>query len=691
MIKAHTPAWSFTLVALLLPPAVWAGGTQTLDPVEVKGSGTLVGAADSASEGTVTQQQIATRAWLRPGEVLETVPGLITTQHSGDGKANQFFLRGFNLDHGTDFATYVLGVPINLPTHAHGQGYTDLNFLIPELVATVRYRKGPYSVQQGDFAAAGSASIDYVRQLPAPFVELGLGENGFRRALAAAAPRVGSGTLLIAGEGFHNDGPWEVKENYLKKNAVLRYSQGDASDGFDIALLAYDAKWTSTDQVARRAVESGLIGRFGSLDPSAGGDTTRTSLSAQWARRDEAQATRASVYAVRYQLNLFSNFTYFLDDPVNGDQFEQADRRTVLGGRLERSWFVNWGALPIEWTAGTVLRQDRIDTVGLHLTRARERLSTIRDDSVRQSSVAAYGEANVTWSRWLRTVVGVRADHYTFDVSSDTPANSGRSNDQIVTPKFTAVLGPWAKTEAYVSYGHGFHSNDARGTVINVNPDPRDPEFGQAVTRSPGLVRARGSELGLRTSVLPNLQSALALWRLTLDSELVFVGDAGTTEASRPSRRQGIEWANYWTPTPALTVDLDLALSRARFRDDAPEGNQIPGAIERTAALGVSYDGAASGRPWFGGMRLRYFGPRPLIEDDSVRSSSSTLVNARLGYRFNRQVELVADVLNLLDRKVNDIEYYYTSRLRNEVDPVDDVHLHPAEPRTVRLTLRVNF
>jgi outer membrane receptor protein involved in Fe transport len=329
--------------------------------------------------------------------------------------------------------------------------------------------------------------------------------------------------------------------------------------------------------------------------------------------------------------------------------------------------------------------------VGLHLTRARERLGTIRDDSVRQSSVAAYGEANVTWSRWLRTVVGVRADHYTFDVSSDTPANSGRSNDQIVTPKFTAVLGPWAKTEAYVSYGHGFHSNDARGTVINVNPDPRDPEFGQAVTRSPGLVRARGSELGLRTSVLPNLQSALALWRLTLDSELVFVGDAGTTEASRPSRRQGIEWANYWTPTPALTVDLDLALSRARFRDDAPEGNQIPGAIERTAALGVSYDGAASGRPWFGGMRLRYFGPRPLIEDDSVRSSSSTLVNARLGYRFNRQVELVADVLNLLDRKVNDIEYYYTSRLRNEVDPVDDVHLHPAEPRTVRLTLRVNF
>jgi outer membrane receptor protein involved in Fe transport len=691
MKKLHT-ILPRALLALLLPPCgVLAGGTQTLDPVEVKSDGGLVGAADSASEGTVTQRQIANRAWLRPGEVLETVPGLITTQHSGDGKANQFFLRGFNLDHGTDFATSVLGVPINLPTHAHGQGYTDLNFLIPELVSTVRYRKGPYSVQQGDFASAGSASVDYVRTLEAPFVELGLGENGFRRALAAAAPRVGEGTLLIAGEGFHNDGPWEVKENYLKKNAVLRYSQGTEREGFDIALLAYDAKWTATDQVAQRAVDSGLIGRFGSLDATSGGDTARLALSGQWAQRDDAQATRISAYAVRYRLNLFSNFTYYLDDPVNGDQFEQADRRTIFGGRVERTWFTSWGERAVEWTAGAVLRQDRIDTVGLYLTRARERLTTIREDDVRQSSVAVYGEANVAWTRWLRTVVGLRADRYSFDVNADTPANSGKASDQIVTPKFTAVLGPWARTEAYLSYGHGFHSNDARGTVINVNPDPRDPEFGQPVSRVPALVRARGSELGLRTTALPTLQSALALWRLDLDSELVFVGDAGTTEASRPSRRQGIEWANYWTPTPALTVDLDLALSRARFRDAAPEGDQIPGAIERTAALGVSYDGAASGQPWFGGLRLRHFGPRPLIEDNSVRSSSSTLVNARLGYRFNRQVELVADALNLFDRKVNDIEYFYTSRLRNETAATDDIHLHPAEPRTLRLTLRVNF
>ncbi len=691
-MKFLLTAQRFAALALVvLPLEVWAGGTQTLDPVEVKGNSGLVGAADSASEGTVTQQQIAPRAWLRPGEVLETVPGLITTQHSGDGKANQFFLRGFNLDHGTDFATSVLGVPINLPTHAHGQGYTDLNFLIPELVSTVRYRKGPYSVQQGDFGAAGSASIDYVRTLQASFAELGVGENGCRRALAAAAPRVGAGTLLVAGEGFQNDGPWEVKENYLKKNAALRYSQGSEREGFDIALLAYDARWTATDQVARRAIDTGLIGRFGSLDPTSGGDTSRLALSGQWAQRDDAQATRISAYAVRYRLDLYSNFTYFLDDSVNGDQFEQSDRRTVLGGKAERTWFTRWGERPVEWTAGALLRQDRIGSVGLHLTRARERLTTIRDDDVTQTSVAAYGEANVAWTRWLRTIVGLRADHYRFDVDSDTPANSGKSSDQIVTPKFTAVLGPWSKTEAYLSYGHGFHSNDARGTVISVNPDPRDPEFGQPVARVPALVRARGSEVGLRTTAVRNLQSALALWRLDLASELVFVGDAGTTEASRPSRRQGIEWASYWTPTPALTVDLDMALSRARFRDAAPEGDRIPGAIERTAALGVSYDGAQAGRPWFGGLRLRYFGPRPLIEDDSVRSSSSTLVNARLGYRFGHQVELLVDVLNLFDRKVNDIEYYYASRLRNEVGAIDDIHLHPAEPRTVRLTLRLNF
>ncbi len=676
-------------VLLAAPSAAVAGGTQTLETVSVFAQrDAVLGVSDSASEGTVTREQIATRPWLRSGEVLETVPGLIVTQHSGDGKANQYFLRGFNLDHGTDFATFLAGMPVNLPTHAHGQGYTDLNFLIPELVGKVAYRKGPYSVQQGDFAAAGAASIDYVRRLDAGFAEAGLGQRGFRRVLAAASPPLGDGTLLIAAEGLRNDGPWEVAENLRKTNAVVRYSQGTDVDGFDVTLLAYGARWDATDQVAQRALDRGLIGRYGTLDPTTGGTTARVSLSVQWAARTDDAITRANGYAFRYRLNLFSNFTYFLDDPANGDQFEQADRRTVFGGAASRTWLASLGDRAANFTLGAKFRQDNIDAVGLYLTTARQRRAPIRVDEVTQRSFALYGEAEVQSARWLRTIAGVRVDAYSFSVSSDTADNSGRRNASIVTPRFTAVLGPFDRTEFFVSYGHGFHSNDARGATIRVNPDPRDTEFGHPVARVDPLVRARGMEFGVRAVPFSGLQTALAFWRLDLASELLFVGDAGTTEASRPSRRQGIEWANFWTPRPGLTVDADLAWSRARFRDSDPAGDRIPGAIERTASAGLSFDG--KGR-WFGGVRLRYFGPRPLVEDDSVRSTSSTLVNARLGYRIAQRAELVIDVLNLFDRRVNDIEYFYESRLHGETDPVADRHVHPAEPRTLRASLRVNF
>ena len=669
-------ALALALGAALLPwQSAWAGGEQTLDPITVTANRFgLIGAADSASEGTVTREQIASRAWLRPGEVLETVPGLIVTQHSGDGKANQFFLRGFNLDHGTDFATFALGVPVNLPTHAHGQGYTDVNFLIPELISSVRYRKGPYSVQQGDFGSAGSASVDYVRRLESSFGELSLGENGFRRLLAATAPQLGPGNLLVGGEGFTNDGPWDVAEDFRKKNAVVRYATGNESDGFDISLLAYDAKWTATDQVAQRAVTNGLVGRFGSLDPTTGGKTSRYALSAQWAARSDDTVTRANAYVVRYRLNLFSNFTYFLDDPVNGDQFEQADRRTYGGGGLQRTWSLNWGARPVDLTAGVRVRQDDIGSVGLYHTIARQRLETIRADSVTERSIGVFGEAAIKWTPWLRTVTGLRSDWYHFDVEGEAPENSGTRNDSIVTPKATAVFGPFENTEFYLSYGHGFHSNDARGTtqpVDAVNP----------------LVRTRGSEVGVRGAWLPGLQTALALWRLDIASELLFVGDAGTTEASRPSRRQGIELANYWSSGKGLLVDADLAWSRARFRDSDAAGNRIPGAIERTASVGVTYDDKG---PYYGGVRVRYLGPRPLIENNAVRSSSSTLFNARLGWRPHQRVELVLDVLNLLDREVNDIEYFYESQPAG-LAAEEDRHFHPAEPRTVRVSVRVNF
>ena len=682
---------------LVATESVFAAGIPTLDEVVVSATANdLLGVASTSSEGTVTAKQLENRPLLRPAEVMEVVPGLVISQHSGDGKANQYYLRGFNLDHGTDFSTSLMGMPVNLPTHAHGQGYTDLNFLIPELVDRIQYRKGTYYAGDGDFSAAGSARIDYVRKLEAPYVQTTAGNNAYARLLTAASPQLGDGHLLLAGEGYHNDGPWIVPEHLRKDNVVARYTEGNRNDGLSVALLGYDAKWTATDQIAQRAVNS--LGRFGSLDPTTGGKTHRNSLSADYANSDSHGISRVNAYYIDYALDLWSNFTY-ATDPVHGDQFLQSDKRSIFGGNATHTWAGNFQDKSVEATVGTDLRRDAIKN-GVFLTQNRNVWGTVRDDSIRQTSFALWGEAEVQWFEKFRSTLGLRADSYRFDVTSNTPANSGKKSDAIVSPKLALVFGPWDKTEYYLDAGYGFHSNDARGAVTTVNPDPRpgarpactDPNIGACtgdqLTPVKPLVRAKGYEIGARTAWIPGLQSTLTLWRLDIASELIFIGDAGTTSPSRPSRRQGLEWANYWNPADWLLVDGDLSLSSARYTDFDPTGNHIPGAIEQAASVGVSLQGGAT---WSGGMRLRYFGPRPLIEDNSVRSKSSTLVNLQVGYKINTQLRASIDILNLLNTQVSDIDYYYASRLPGEAAPVNDIHSHPAEPRTLRLTLRMSF
>lgn len=676
-----------------------AAGIPTLDEVVVSANvDSLLGVASSSSEGTVTAKQLESRPLLRPAEVMEVVPGLIISQHSGDGKANQYYLRGFNLDHGTDFSTALMGMPVNLPTHAHGQGYTDLNFLIPELVERIQYRKGAYYAGDGDFSAAGSARIDYVRKLNAPFAQATLGSYGYSRLLAAASPQTqdGNGNLLLAGEAYHNDGPWVVPEHLLKNNFVARYSQGRRDDGLSIALLGYDAKWNATDQVAQRAMAT--VGRYGSLDPTTGGNTHRNSLSANYAASDSSGVSRVNAYYIDYALDLWSNFTYATDS-VHGDQFLQSDQRGILGGNASRTWLASISDKAIATTVGSDLRRDDIRN-GVFLTQNRNIWGTVRTDTVRQTSVAVWGEAQVQWLEKFRSTLGLRADSYRFDVASNLAANSGNKSDAIVSPKLALVFGPWDKTEYYFNAGYGFHSNDARGALTTVNPDPRPGTrpvctdttigacTGDALNPVKPLVRATGYEVGVRTAIFSGLQSSLTLWRLDIDSELIFVGDAGTTNPSRPSRRQGVEWANYWNPEQWLLIDGDLSLSDARYTDIDSAGERIPGAIEQAASVGVSLQDS---EPWSSGLRIRYFGPRPLIEDNSVRSSSSTLVNLETGYRFNKQLHGSIDLLNLLNTSASDIDYYYASRLPGESQPVSDIHTHPAEPRTVRVTLRASF
>jgi len=674
-----------TCAGLLALGATTGALAQTLaaapQQIDVQGHyDNAVGSSDAASQGVINASLLKSRPALRPGEVLEFVPGMIVTQHSGDGKANQYFLRGFNLDHGTDFATSVNGMPVNMPTHAHGQGYSDLNFLIPELVQRIEYRKGPYFASNGDFASAGSADVVYRQKLDAPFAQLTVGGGGFRRVTLGGSTELSGGpTLLGAIELQRDDGPWTVPERLRKNNGVLTLSGGTAAEGWSTSLMGYHARWTSTDQVPQRLIDGGGFNRFDSLDDSDGGSTTRNSLSGEWHRNVEGDVTRVSAYALRYRLQLFSNFTYFLERPDEGDQFSQKDERSVYGLKASHAFGHTLLGLPARSEAGLSLRHDRI-RVGLFDTVRRDVTGTTRDDDVRETAAGLYAQSSVELLPQLRAIAGLRGDRVQARVNSRLlAANSGSSSATQWSPKLSLIAGPFSKTEFFFNAGRGFHSNDARGTTTT-----QDPKTGEAVDKVPPLVASRGWELGARTEALPGLQSSIALWKLDFDSELVYVGDAGATEASLASRRRGLEFNNRWTPVPWFLLDADLAWTHARFAN----GDRIPNAVDRVASVAATLRDFG---PWSASLQWRYLGSGALIEDNSVRAHPAFTTNLRVGYRLSAGSELTLDVFNLLNRKVDDIQYFYESQLRGEAAPVADRHVHPAEPRTARLTLRVTL
>ena len=644
----------------------------------------LVGIASSASQGAITGKQLDVRPFMRQGEVLETVPGVIITQHSGEGKANQYFLRGFNLDHGSDFAMTVAGTPVNMPTHAHSQGYSDINFLIPELVAGVQYSKGPYYADQGDFATAGASNINYATSLDRPLVRLERGTFGFGRVLAAASPKVGNGTVLAAFESSTNAGPWTVPDSYKKYNGVLRYTRGDNINGFSLALMGYHGEWNATEASPERAINAGLIDRFGSIDPTDGGHTYRYSVGGEWQHGTGTTLTKIQAYGLGYDLNLISNFTFFLDDPVHGDQREQVDHRFVTGARAFQKRQTRWGGRLMENTIGLQVRNDDITQIALIHTERRVRLQTWNDASAIVTSAGVYGENQIEWAKWMRTTLGLRADGSRYDVTNRVdPRNGGVATAGIVSPKAAVTFGPWHSTEFYVNAGSGFHSNSALGTTLRYGPDGNPAD---AVTP---LVRATGAEAGVRTVAIRHLQSTVSLWTLRLGSELVYNGDAGATEPGPASKRYGVELANYYAPTPWLVFDGDVSWSHARFTDFNEAGPYVPEAVDVVVSGGASIDNF---HRTFSSLRLRYFGPRALVEDNSVRSNATTLLNFEGGYQFVKALRVNLQVYNVLNAKVSDIDYFFASRLPGEpFGGVEDIHVHPAVPRTLRLSAVFGF
>jgi len=634
---------------------------------------------------------------LRAGDILEGIPGVLISQHSGEGKANQYYLRGFNLDHGTDFATSIAGVPVNMPTHAHGQGYTDLNFIIPELVSGVQYRKGTYSAEDGDFSSAGSARFSYWNTLPNPIASLTAGEGKYFRLLLGLSPRIRSGNLLGGLELIGNDGPWVNPDEYRKVNGIVRYSRGTPEHGFSVTAMGYHGTWNATDQIPQRAVTSGFP-RFGAIDPTDGGTSYRYSLSTEFQDLKPGSLTKASAYVIKYDLDLFSNFTYFLSDTLQGDQIEQSDERVVTGFRFSHET----GDPKLKQTIGCDIRNDNIAEVGIYHTEARRRLSAIRADHVSELSLSPFLQSDIQLNSRLRTLLGIRADGYRFNVASSYPPYSGGDVAGIVSPKVSVIVGPWGPLNLYANGGFGFHSHDARGARFNAPEQTQarqaksgstEPQHfpvpgGPAIALSPLLVRTKGAEIGARFS--PRTWSATAsIWGLDIDSETVFLGDAGLTAPSRPSRRTGIELTFECRPEEWLRLETAFAYSRARFLDVDPAGNYIPGAVEGVASASVAYQNSSG---TFGELRVRYFGPRPLIEDNSVRSDASTILNTEFGYRAHKNWSVALQIFNLLDRKVSDVDYYYRSRLPGEpAEGIADVHSHPQEPRSFRLVLSIGL
>ena len=656
-----------------------------LETVVVEASRTSqLGIADSANTGIVTQKQLAARTIYRPGELLEATPGLIVSQHSGEGKANQYYLRGFNLDHGTDLRTTVDGMVVNQRSHAHGQGWTDVNFIIPEISNQLEYKKGPFYASEGDFSSAGAVSVLYANKLEKGIASIGMGQNGYRRTFIADSPNFVDGHLLYAIELLHNDGPFTRPDDYQKLNGVLRYSEGNVANGFNITAMAYKGKWNATDQIPKRALENGSISRFDTIDLTNGGQSHRHSLSGAWHKTSDTASTKVNAYVISNRLDLYSNFTYFKDDPVNGDQFNQADKRMTSGLNMSHSWQSSLLHHESANTVGLQLQHDNIFN-GLRNTVARRWLSSTREDHIVESSAGIYFENSTKWTNKFRTLVGVRHDFYRFDVNSNNIVNSGRGNDTLASPKLALIFGPWAKTEYYLNAGSGFHSNDVRGATISVDPKTGDP-----VNKAPALVRSKGLEIGVRSEIIPRLQSALSVYSLDFASELFFVGDAGTTQASRPSRRYGSEFSNYYRATDWLTINANIAFAQARFRDNDLAGNRIPGAIEGVGSLALAIDNIG---PYFGALQLRYFGPRPLIENNSVRSQSTNTLNGTGGYKITPTVRIQLEGFNLTNRKDSAIDYYYESRLKSEPAgaAIPDVHFHPIESRSIRVRLTASF
>lgn len=680
-LKAAVASGVVMLSFLCVQPCYCHG--SLIEEVMVVGERTAKGRRD-VNQGSIAAEALEQSPRLRIGDVLEDVPGMMATQHSGSGKANQYFLRGFNLDHGTDFSSRIDYMPINMRSHGHGQGYSDLNFLIPELLHRIDYRKGPYFVDSGDFSGTGGVHMFSANLLPDSF-SLETGQFGYKRAVLVYSTEIQLGQLLVGAEQQNYEGDWENTEEAVdKSNVWIKYATGTPSEGAEVSLMLYENSWNSVDQIPARAVRARQISPYSTIDPSGGGDSHRYSISGQQRWENDNKHFLISAYLIDYGLNLWSNFTYFTKP--EGDQFLQVDERRIYG--LDAEWTSSDTLFerPTATTLGLKWQFDDIDALGLFNTQARQVLDVVREDAVQESSVALFWQSAWQLSNRLRSLSGLRYERFHFEltardaaVASSLTPNSGSEQAGIWTggQKLTYTLSP--TLEAYASIGRGFHSNDARGVLLQV-----DPTSGAPAQAANPLVPLLGYETGLHLGTQDDLlQVSIAVWALNIDSELIFVGDAGITEdTSVGSKRHGIEVSSSWQFNPQLRWELEYSTSYAAL-DAAIDGRRtIAGSLRHTIVNELLFTPTDA---WSASLRARYFSKYPL--DQGAWAESSQLVNARLQYATQRW-QLRLDMMNVLNSDDHDIEYFYASSLPDESLQYSDHHYHVFEPRSVRMAWR---
>lgn len=665
-----------------------SGGRLQLPETVVQGDRPIT----AASSLVVRSRDFSLRPIRRPGDILEVTPGLVVIQHAGGGKANQYYLRGFDSDHGTDVALSIDGVPINNVSHAHGQGYADVNFVIPEVVERIEVDKGPYFVKHGDFATSGAVNLVTRRVLAENSAMISAGRFDLYRGVVMGGSELGPFHTLFALEGAGQDGPFENPENYNRYKLFTRGGYEDGDWRSDLTFASYRGTWHASGQLPLREVRAGRLDRFGSVDPTEGGTSQRHQMSSRtvWTPDDREEASLFA-YGVYYDLDMFSNFTFFARDPVNGDQIEQKDKRWFGGTEARYVRRVDVGGFETSFLGAAGFRGDHIGEQ-LNYSVQRDFLTRQTDHNVRQVNSFAYVSADTTWLPWLRTVIGLRFDDLYFDVDNNlnsttdpTLTGQGTENEAIFSPKASIILSPIADTDVFLNYGEGFHSNDARGVVRDV--DPVDPS-----------AKARGAEVGVRTRLFDRLDVAAAFWMLDLDSEIVFVGDEGTTEASGATRRVGGELEVRYRILDWLFFDVDYTQTVAKFRFEPDQADDVPLAPRFTVNGGLT---ARREDGFFGSIRTRAISSRPANEDNSLRASGYTIWDLQIGKRCDvpeswtggrvKALTLKLDILNLFDHDYREAQFATDSRLQFEPDVVSDIGFTPGYPLTAIGSMTVAF